>query len=854
MRATVLRTQLSGVARRPSRLLLTGLAVLVASFVVFAAVLAQQITSRTVEATAASTPAATDLVVGDSEGTPVGVDVLRELRELPGVAEAAGRLNSGLALGESGSGYLGLHADPGTGPLALTRIVEGSYPDAANEIAVTPRTAERMGLTVGTVTTTASGTPTGPVKLTVTGVVETDSDGGQDAYAPDLLATALGGTDLLGQVDLRLAPGTSPAAVRTQVEGILAAVAEPERPVVRTGAQARTAEAKMAVARLSVVFSLVGMFISIAVAAAALVATSTFRIVFAQRMRQLALLRAIGASRGRLAGALAVEGALTGLVAGTVGVTIALALGHALPAVLRAFDLTVSSPGFPLAAALAVIAGATLVTLVAVLAPAFGAARVAPLEALRAASTTSGRRDIGAFRLVGGLLLTVGAALLAGLVVTRLPGPEPENYNPETPLLMIVVSGTLAFFALVTLGPVLVRPVLWLVGWPLRRLGPVGRLAVGGIGGAPRRAAAVSVVVALGVTLIAGVLVGGSSMRVLGERELAVSAPADFEVTAAAGTTLPAGVVEAARGRGEIRNLTPYRRLDGLVLNRTGDPAPVGGGGELLDATDLVLSGLPEVRKLDVRSGRVADLGPGRVVLAGYVTWDTGLRAGDAITLTREQRKIDVRVAAVLPGATPLMSGVVLDPADLDRLGAPAGYSGLLADAAGSGEDGRTAAQKTLRQVTEGSTGLGLTVLADKRDEINGLVDTLLGIAVGLVGLTVLIAVVGVGATTALSVVERVRESGLLRAVGLSRGGLRFMLTTEASLYGLIGATLGLLLGVPYAWLAIEALGANAPLRFPALPLAALFLALVALTALAGLLPARRASRVSPVTALGADT
>ncbi|WP_329103014.1 ABC transporter permease [Micromonospora sp. NBC_01699] len=856
MSATVLRTQLRGVTRRPSRLLLTGLAVLVASFVVFAAVLAQQITARTVESTASGTPAATDLVVGDPEGKPVGTDLLGRIRELPGVAEATGRIDIGLGLGGSSGGYLELHADPGFGPLARARIVRGGYPDADGEIAVTVRTAERMGLDVGTVTSAATGAQTAPVRLTVTGVVDSDADGGQDAYATDPVVTALGGTAQLGQVDLRLTPGASPTAVRAQLAGVLAAVAEPERPVLRTGAEVRTAEAQRAVARLGPVFALIGMFISIAVAAAALVATSTFRIVFAQRMRQLALLRAIGAGRGRLAGALAVEGALTGLVAGTVGVALALVLGHALPVVLRAFGLTVSSPGFPLVPALAVVAGAALVTLVAVLAPAFGAARVAPLEALRAASTTAGRRDIGPARLVGGLLLAAGAALPAGLVVTRLPGPQPENYDPQTPLLMIVISGALAFFALVALGPVLVRPVLWLVGWPLRRLGPIGRLAVGGIGGAPRRAAAVSVVVALGVTLIAGVLVGGSSMRVLGERELAVTAPADFEVTAGHGSTLPANVVEAVRGRGEIGNVTPYRRLDGLSLSRagSGDPAPTGGDESTFDATDLDLAALPAVRKLDVRSGRVADLGPGAVILGGPVTWDTGLRAGDRITLTREQHRIDVRVAAVLPGATPLMSGVVLDPADLDRLGAPAGHSGLLADATGSGEDGRTAGQKALRQATQGTAGLALTVLADKRDEVNGLIDTLLGIAIGLVGLTVLIAVVGVGATTALSVVERVRESGLLRAVGLSRGGLRFMLTTEAGLYGLIGATLGLLLGVPYAWLSIEALGANAPLRFPALPLAGLFLALVALTALAGLLPARRASRVSPVTALGTDT
>ena len=158
---------------------------------------------------------------------------------------------------------------------------------------------------------------------------------------------------------------------------------------------------------------------------------------------------------------------------------------------------------------------------------------------------------------------------------------------------------------------------------------------------------------------------------------------------------------------------------------------------------------------------------------------------------------------------------MVLDPADLTKRGAPDGFSGLLADAATTGEAGRTAGQQALQQVSAGAAGLGINVLADQRDQINRVLDIVLLIAIGLIGLTVLIAVVGVGTTTALSVVERVRESGLLRAVGLSRGGLRMMLTTESGLYGVIGAAMGVLLGVPYAWLAVQAIGVNAPLAPP---------------------------------------
>lgn len=217
MRA-LLRTQLGGVARRPSRLLLTGLAILVASFVVFAGVLTQQIVARTVLATAASTPEAADLVVGDANaGVGTTEAVLRRVRELPGVAEAVNRIESGVMLGESGGDWLGLYGDPGAGPLSLVKLTGGAYPDAANEIAVSTRTAQRMGLVVGSVTSGRVDPEAAPVKLTVTGLVEADSDFGRDAYAPDTFVSALAKTDFVPQLDLRLAPGADLSTVRGQI-------------------------------------------------------------------------------------------------------------------------------------------------------------------------------------------------------------------------------------------------------------------------------------------------------------------------------------------------------------------------------------------------------------------------------------------------------------------------------------------------------------------------------------------------------------------------------------------------------------------------------------------------------------
>ncbi|MFE2180858.1 FtsX-like permease family protein [Streptomyces sp. NPDC059455] len=167
------------------------------------------------------------------------------------------------------------------------------------------------------------------------------------------------------------------------------------------------------------------------------------------------------------------------------------------------------------------------------------------------------------------------------------------------------------------------------------------------------------------------------------------------------------------------------------------------------------------------------------------------------------------------------------------------------------GQAGRNAAAKALAEAADAQDDVHLNVLAEDRERSDDDIALLATTALGLLGLTVLIAVVGVATTTGLTVLERTRESGLLRALGLGRAGPRTMIGVEAGLYGVLGGVLGLLLGVPYAWLVIQALNLGAPLHLPYGQLAGVFVGLTAVTTLTGLLPARRAARVSPVAALG---
>jgi putative ABC transport system permease protein len=202
-------------------------------------------------------------------------------------------------------------------------------------------------------------------------------------------------------------------------------------------------------------------------------------------------------------------------------------------------------------------------------------------------------------------------------------------------------------------------------------------------------------------------------------------------------------------------------------------------------------------------------------------------------------------VATVIVGTDIGRTGVLLDSGDLDRLGAAGRPTDVLLTAPGS--LGQTAVQQVVGDRAQ------VTVIADERESGNDFVRLLELIALAILGLTVLIAVVGVGTTVALSVVERRVESGMLRAIGLTRGQLARVTLCEAALYGILGGACGLVIGLPHAWLSVRALGLAAPLSVPVTGLLAAALGLVTLTMAVGLLPALRAARTSPVEAMRAE-
>ncbi len=470
------------------------------------------------------------------------------------------------------------------------------------------------------------------------------------------------------------------------------------------------------------------------------------------------------------------------------------------------------------------------------MAPAFTASRVSPLQALRTSATTTSQKGIGVLRALFGLGLVVVAAALGLIAHLRV---SPLDEEDLLALLTIVASGTAAFGALLALGPVIVRPLLKVVAWPISKFGPVGRLAVGGVGGAPRRAAAVSAVVALGVTLISGVLIGSATLRAMADSELAMEYPSDIQVlNVEEGSSLPADLPDRIAKHPELSQVLPYHRTVAMI------------GEQELPLADLDVRALPNAKKFDVPSGKLADLGPGRIALPEVYVDILHVGVGQELTMKVGPKTRTVTVGALLSSAGPLGGPAIVDPADLKALDPAAGIAGVLANAKSQETDDVTKARAAVMAEIGTTGGITVDTLADARDELNSVLNTLTGIALGMLALTIVIAVSGVGTTTALSVVERTKESGMLRAVGLSKRGLKVSITTEAGLYGLVGSVIGLVMSVPYSALMLGTAGIETAPELPIGQVAVMFVVLAGLTALAGLLPARRAAKVSPVAAL----
>ncbi|MFG1634135.1 FtsX-like permease family protein [Pseudonocardia alni] len=536
------RAAVAGARRSPRRLLLTGLAVLVATVFAAGAVILTATLRGEVTGSLSSVPAGAAYSLetgGPSDGADPAA-VVDRLRAVPGV-DAVSESRSGPSSVEAGaaSGSWTLSTDPMTGPLStLDPLTAGRLPSGPGEVLVGAGTAERTGLAPGALVGIGGRT------LTVTGVVPLRSGNGDALVVPDgdPAATALYG----GRIAVAGSP--DPAA--------LAAV--PGVGAVATADEQRDADLASASASADALLAGLSVFVGLALVAAAVVVASTFRIVLARRTRELALLRCVGASRGQVARSVLAEAVLTGVVAGAGGAALAVAGGWAVSAVVGATGTEVPELVVPWGRLAGCVLLAVVVTVLAALSPALAAGRTPPVVALGAADATGARGPRARVRVTLAALALLAAGALAALAV--------ELGDALTGTALAALSGMSVFAALVVAGPFVVSGAAALLAPLVARWAP-GRIAVGNARRMSRRTAAMTTVLSLGVGLTAALLVAVAGASADARASIDRNYPADVVV-------FPGTVdrdTDALAARLDAAPELTARVSDGIVLV---DPVP----------------------------------------------------------------------------------------------------------------------------------------------------------------------------------------------------------------------------------------------------------------------------------------
>ena len=752
--------------------------------------------------------------------------------QVQGLAQIVGA--DGQAIGGNGPPTLGVSwTDEPT--LQSYELVAGRAPTAAGEVAIDAGAAQAGDLDVGDRTVVR--TPA-PVQVRIVGLLQLRGGpaGGTTITAFRLLDAQrhmLGSTDRISRILVGGADGVGQAQLVERIGEVLPAGSE-----AITGA-ALTDETldELGSDFLDLFETALLMFAAIALLVALLSIANTFSITVAQRVRETALLRTLGAGRRQVVAAVVFEALVVGAVAAAAGLLAGLGLAAGLQPFLGAIGLDLERSTLVVEPATVVAASAVGigVTLLASVLPAWRSARVAPMAALRDAATdrsgaSPARAGIGAALLAAGL----GAGVLA---VTATTGAMPKA-GAATALVCVGV---------VVLGPFLATPVSGALGSAL------GRLSRGGGGLArrnamrnPRRTAATAATLLVGVTVVTLFTVAAASFKHTIDETVTRTFRGDLVVTAAGFSGSGLSPQLAA----DVAALPEVRRAVGLGLGA----ARLDGEEKVFTVTDVADAG--RLLTLDVTAGSLSAADDGGLAVSSSTAAEQGwqLHAPVAVQFA-DGTSQDVPVAALFDAGPGDALGTIVMPAALfDAHAVQPTHTTVLVELA-DGVD-VAAGRHAVAHVTAAHGNPSVLDRAEYAEAAAGNVDQLLAVVYGLLGLAIVIALLSVANTLSLSVHERIREIGLLRAVGQTRPQLRAMIRLEAVIVALFGTLTGVALGTFLGWLFIRALAADEGLGLFSVPL----LQLAVVAGLGGLVgvraaarPARRAARTDILVALATE-
>ncbi|MFI5520527.1 ABC transporter permease [Streptomyces platensis] len=863
----MLRTALRNLLAHKARLVMTALAVLlgvafVSGTLVFGDTTANAFRNASTqslkdvavsvqdEQTAQADPAAVRPAQAGAD-RPAGVlntALANKIRALPGVASVRTTVNGRATL--AGKDGRPVNAEGSWQNLATNYLPakdgkdshfplkQGRGPATGGELALDAKTAQKAGYRIGDTVRFATDGPALTKKLV--GIVTTDDPritaGGTLTLFDTTTAQKL--FHIPGhfhQIAVSARPGTDEGALTAQVQALL-----PKKGAIATSGTALAAEQSRQITenttqmtKTLLAFAGISLFVGVFLIA------NTFTMLIAQRSREIALLRAVGASRRQVVRSVLIEAALVGLAASTAGFALGLGIATALRPLLNTTGSElpdgplVISPTAPLAS----LAVGVVVTVLAAWLPSRKAAKIAPVAVLSSAGLAPPARSLKLRTVLGTLLAGLGVAVM--LYVSTLTSSKESN------LMIAMLGSAQVLCGMIVLAPLLSRPVITLAGkLTTRFFGVSGKLAQENALRNPRRTAATASALMIGLTLITGLTVGGNSTRQALDKEATQGLAADYKVSNNSSSGLGTGSADT------------IAKLPGVAA-----AAPVTSSGLETQGTFATITGTDpkafgKTAELTFQAGSLRAVGPGKVAVSDTFAQRAGLHVGDLIDAdlsTGQGDKTRKKLAVVGVYTTTRAAYDVLGTV-ADVL--PSSDTHELDSVLVKAEPGKAAGLETaIRQALGNSPLLKVQTQEQLIEADSGSLTTVLNMLYGLLAMAVVIAILGVVNTLAMSVFERTREIGMLRAIGLDRAGIRQMVRLESVVISLFGALLGVGTGIFLAWAAGGMTTSSMPLYETALPWAKLgvFLALALLVGvLAAIWPARRAARLNMLRAIQA--
>ncbi|WP_327384968.1 ABC transporter permease [Streptomyces sp. NBC_01207] len=727
--------------------------------------------------------------------------------------------------------------------LKSMKITSGQAPRGPTEVMVDADTAKKHHLKLGDELRTIA--VTGDLRAKISGIASftVTNPGAAVVYFDTATAQRglLGSTDAFTHVNVVAKEGVSDEKLKRDVATAVGA----DTYKIQTAKEAADSNRKDVGSFLDIMKYVMLGFAGIAFLVGIFLIFNTFSMLVAQRTREIGLMRAIGADSGQILKSVVFEAFLLGVVGSLLGVGAGVGLAVGLMKIMGQLGMHLSTDDLTVAwttPALGIFLG-VVVTIVSAFVPARRAGKVSPMAALRE-SGTPGDKKAGRVRAALGLVLTGigGAALfLSASAEEAVPGSMWLGTGVILTLIGFIVIGPL-------LAGVVVRA---LSGAVLRPFGPVGRLAERNALRNPRRTGATAAALMIGLALVACLSVVGSSMVASATEELDKTVGADYIVQTEAQQPVVPQVEEALRAAKGLDHVTPYRQVQATVT------APDGSS----EKSDLAVTDptyAQDLRRKMVTGEQVAAFGEGALSVGSIYADKHHVKVGDEL-------KVDFTGGRT---ATLKVAAITLDEGNIDRgsiyVSTATAAKFLPADKMprpimllASAKDGQSdaAAYTAVKEALADYPQYQVQNRADYKQALNDQVGSLLNMVYGLLALAIIVAVLGVVNTLALSVVERTREIGLMRAIGLSRRQLRRMIRLESVVIALFGALLGLGLGMGWGVTAqklLELQNLNV-LEIPWPTILGVFTASAFVGLFAALVPAFRAGRMNVLNAIASE-